>query len=217
MIERVRSWWRWLPPSGPVISLLLIGLVLLNALLYYRSVKIQRFLEPALALSQPRNEFTKRVNELFQQEFGDRPVSGLKVRRSSVQMQRSLMFEPGGKMKPEGKSILGKLARVFLALMKDERTRSGIDRVLIVSRFPHLESPGANVPERMREHMLVGFIQDALFLEAPELGKGYASYFISATGPLDAREGASGVVDFIIIPSEFLHIEVLEKLEKYAH
>jgi hypothetical protein len=217
MIERVRSWWRCLPPSGPVISLLLIGLVLLSALLYYRSVKIQRFLEPALALSQPRNEFAKRINGLFRQEFGDLSVSGLKVRRSSVQMQRSLIFQPDGKLKPEGKSILGKFARVFLALMKDERTRSEIDRVLIVSRFAHLKSPGANVPERMQEQLLVGFIQDALFLEEPELGRGYASYFISATGPLDARERVSDVVDFIIVPSESLHIEVLEKLEKYAN
>jgi len=217
MIERVRSWWRYLPPSGPVISLLLIGLVLLSALLYYRSVKIQRFLEPALALSQPRNEFTKRINELFQQEFGDRPVSGLKVRRSSIQLQRSLLFQPDGKLQPEGKSILGKLAKVFLALMKDERTRSEIDRVLIVSRFAHREAPGANVPGRMQEYLLVGFIEDALFLEVPELGRGYASYFISATGPLDARKGASDIVDFIIVPSESLHIEVLEKLEKYAN
>jgi hypothetical protein len=217
MIERMRSRWRWLPPTGPVISLLLIGLVLLNALLYYRSVKIQRFLEPALALSQPRNEFTKRINELFRQEFGDLSDSGLKVRRSSVQMQRSLIFQPGGKLKPEGRSILGKLARVFLALMKDERTRSEIDRVLIISRFAHREAPGANVPERMQENLLVGFIQDALFLEVPELGRGYASYFISATGPLDTSEKASDVVDFIIVPSESLHIEVLEKLEKYAN
>ena len=217
MMERLRSWWRWLPPSGPVISLLLIGLVLLNALLYYRSVKIQRFLEPALALSQPRNEFAKRINELFQQEFGDRPVSGMKVRRSSIQMQRSLIIQPDGRLQPEGKSILGKLAKVFLALMKDERTRSEIDRVLIISRFAYRETPGVNVPGRMQEHLLVGFIQDALFLEAPELGRGYASYFISATGPLDARKGATDVVDFIIVPSESLHIEVLEKLEKYAN
>jgi hypothetical protein len=63
----------------------------------------------------------------------------------------------------------------------------------------------------------VGFIQDALFLEVPELGRRYASYFISATGPLDAHEKASDVVDFIIVPSESLHIEVLDKLEKYAN
>ena len=216
MIERVRSRWRLLPPSGPAISILLIELVLLNALLYYRSVKIQRFLEPALALSQPRNEFTKRINELFRQEFGDLSASGLMVRRSSIQMRRSLIFKPDGRLKPEGRSILGKLARVFFALMKDERTRSEINRILIVARFAHREAPGANVPARMQEHLLVGFIQDALFLEVPELGRGYASYFISATEPSDAREKATDVVEFIIVPSESLHIEVLEKLEKYA-
>jgi hypothetical protein len=69
----------------------------------------------------------------------------------------------------------------------------------------------------MQEYLLVGFIQDALFLEMPELGRGYGAYFLSATGPLDAHESAAEVVDFIIVPSEYLHIEVLEKLEKYAH
>jgi hypothetical protein len=218
MMERIRSsqWWRCLPPSGPVISFLLIGLVLLSALLYYRAVKIQRFLEPALALSRPRNEFTKRISELFQKEFGERSINGLKVQGSTIRMQRSLVFRPDGKLKPEGKKILHGLARVFLPLMKDPKVRSEIDRILIISRFVRHEAPGANVPFRMREYLLVGFIQDALFLEEPELGRGFASYFISATGPIDAR-GGSDEVDFIIVPSEFLHIEVLEKLEKYAN
>src|SRR5512143_2212095 len=60
------SLWKYAPPPGPVISLLLIGLVLLSSLLYYRSVKIQRFLEPALALSQPRNEFAKHIRQIIQ-------------------------------------------------------------------------------------------------------------------------------------------------------
>jgi hypothetical protein len=219
MTTRVRKaqWWRCLPPSGPVISLLLIGLVLLSALLYYRAVKIQRFLEPALALSRPRNEFTKRISELFHKEFGDQAVKGLGVRGSTIRLHRSLLFQPDGKLKPEGKIVLHKLARIFLDLMEDPKVRSEIDRVLIVSRFAHHEAPGANVPARIREHLLVGFIEDALFLEQPELGRGYASYFVSATGPLGARKGVPDVVDFIIIPSEFLHIEVLERLEKYAY
>ena len=65
-----RSLWKYVPPAGPVLSLLLIGLVVLSALLYYRAVKIQRFLEPALALSQPRNEFTKNISQNFQREIG---------------------------------------------------------------------------------------------------------------------------------------------------
>ena len=216
MTRPVRPWWSCLPPSGPVVSLLLIGLVLLSALLYYRAVKIQRFLEPALALSQPRNEFSKRITDLFRKEFGEQPVAGLRVRTSSIQMQRSLVFKPDGTLTREGKGVLRKLARVFLALLQDEKARTEIDRILIVSRFAQQEKLGANVPLRMRENLRVGFIQDALFLEVPELGRKHAPFFLSATGLLDAH-AAQGIVDFLIVPSEFLHIEVLERLEKYTH
>ena len=217
MTEHSRTWRRYLPPAGPIISLLLIGLVLLSALLYYRAVKIQRFLEPALALSQPRNEFSKRINETFRQGFGDQPIDGLRVRAGSVQMQKSLVFHPDGTLKREGKQVLRKLSRFFLALLNDDKVRSEIDRIIIVSRFAHRSKPGANVPLRMQEHLRVGFIQDALFLEVPELGKKHAPYFLSATGPLDVHAGTSEVVDFLIIPSEYLHIEVLERLEKYTY
>jgi hypothetical protein len=37
-----RSLGKFIPPAGPLLSLLLIGLVLLSALLYYRAIKIQR-------------------------------------------------------------------------------------------------------------------------------------------------------------------------------
>jgi len=104
---------RRLPSSGPVISLLLIGLVLLNALLYYRSVKIQRFLEPALALSQP-----ERVHQADQRAVPAgvrRPaISGLKVRRSSIQMQRSLIIQLNGKLQPKGKKSWASSRKSFL-------------------------------------------------------------------------------------------------------
>lgn len=211
-----RSPWRYVPPAGPVLSLLLIGLVLLSALLYYRAVKIQRFLEPALALSQPRNELTRRITQAFQEEFGAKPVRGMQVRMGSISMHRSVFFRPTGKLKPEGKVQLRKLARVFLALMEDEQARSGISRIMIVTRFAHREAPGANVPTRMEEQFVVGFIQDALFLEEPRLGKRYADFFTTGTQPLAPGERAEGAVDFLIIPSEYLHIKVLERLEKYA-
>ena len=56
------SFWNVVPP-GPLLSLLLIGLVLLSGLLYYRAVRIQRFMEPALALSQPRNDFSEAIEQ----------------------------------------------------------------------------------------------------------------------------------------------------------
>src|SRR5512135_2039485 len=128
--------WKYVPPPGPVLSLLLIGLVLLSSLLYYRSVKIQRFLEPALALSQPRNEFTKNIKQIIQKEFGAGKIEGLNVRTSSIVMETSLLFSPDGHLKASAQTDLQKLARVFLALMKDDHLKSEISVVLIIGHFP---------------------------------------------------------------------------------
>jgi hypothetical protein len=211
-----RSLWKYAPPSGPVISLLLIGLVLLSSLLYYRSIKIQRFLEPALALSQPRNEFTKNIRQIIQKEFGTNKVKGLTVKTSSIVMDTSLLFSHHGFLKTSAQADLQKLARVFLALMKDEHARSEISLVLIIGHVPSSEAREATAVERMQVARMVGFIQDALFKLEPELGKGYAPYFASAVRSMDPRQGNAAVVEFRIVPSEYLHIEVLEKLEKYS-
>jgi hypothetical protein len=209
-----RSLWKYAPPSGPVISLLLIGLVLLSSLLYYRSVKIQRFLEPALALSQPRNEFAKHIRQIIQKEFGAETVKGLNVKTSSLIMDTSLLFSPKGMLKPSAEADLHKLARVFLALMKDERLRSEISLILVIGHVP--SSGEATAMERMHVASMVGFIQDSLFKLEPALGRGYAPYFASAVRSMDPRQGNTAVVEFRIVPSEYLHIEVLEKLEKYS-
>ena len=211
------SLWKYAPPPGPVISLLLIGLVLLSSLLYYRSVKIQRFLEPALALSQPRNEFAKHIRQIIQKEFGAATVKGLNVKTSSIFMDTSLLFSPDGSLKTSAEADLRKLARVFLALMKDEHLRSEIGIILVIGHVPSLGARVATAVERMQVARLVGFIEDALFKLEPELGKGFAPYFASAVQSMDPRQGNVAALEFRIVPSEYLHIEVLEKLEKYSH
>jgi hypothetical protein len=212
-----KSLWKYVPPPGLILSLLLIGLVLLSALLYYRAVKIQRFLEPALALSQPRNEFAKSINQRFEKEFGAKSIKGLRIKASTILMEKSLLFSGDGTLKATAQDDLQKLARVFLALMKDDHTRSDISQVLIIGRFHPYGARGVNAVERMRVHHMVGFIQDALFQLAPELGIRYASYFAGVAQPASLYDGNSDAVEFRIIPSEFLHIEVLEKLEKYSY
>jgi hypothetical protein len=195
----------------------LIGLVLLSALLYYRAIKIQRFLEPALALSQPRNEFTKNIKVIFQGEFGTSPVRGLKVKGSSIFMDKALLFSPKGALTATAQSDLQKLARIFLSLMRNDQTRSEISLVLIIGRFSSVGERGAYLAEKSQMLHMVGFIQDALFQLEPELGLRYQTFFTGAIQPADPREGNRDVIEIRIIPSEFLHIEVLEKLEKYAN
>jgi hypothetical protein len=211
-----KSLWRYAPPAGPVLSLLLIGLVLLSALLYYRAVKIQRFLEPALALSQPRNEFSKSIKLIFQKEFGAESVKGLKIRASSILIEKSFLFSGDGALKVSAQTDLKKLARIFLLLMDNEQTRSDISLVLIVSRFPASGTWMTYATDRIQAQRMSGFIQDALFFAEPQLGIRYGTYFIAAAQPTNPLEGNRELMELRIIPSELLHIKVLEKLEKYA-
>jgi len=211
-----RSLWRYTPPAGPVLSILLIGLVLLSALLYYRAVKIQRFLEPALALSQPRNEFSKSIKVIFQKEFGAESVKGLKTRGSSILIEKSFLFSRDGALKASAQTDLKKLARIFLLLMDNEQTRSDISLVLIVSRFTTSGSWMTYAAERRQAQRTAGFIQDALFIAEPQLGIRYGTSFVAAAQPTNPLEGNRELIELRIIPSELLHIKVLEKLEKYA-
>ncbi|HEX9020764.1 MAG TPA: hypothetical protein VF903_05845, partial [Nitrospirota bacterium] len=163
--------------------------MLLSALLYYRSVKIQRFLEPALALSQPRNEFTKSINAAFQKGFGAKPPAGIGVKGSSILVERALLFSDDGELGATAPDVLKKLSRVFLSLLKDDPTRSSMSVVLIVAQFSSEGRGGAPyVAERMRTQRMLGFIQDALFHVEPELGKKYAGYFMAGAQPAITRE-----------------------------
>jgi hypothetical protein len=212
-----RSLWKYLPPAGPILSLTLISLVVVSAFLYYRAVKIQRFLEPALALSQPRNEFSKSVKQIFEREFGAKAVEGIKIKGSSILLERSLLFSGDGALKTSGRINVQRLARVFLSLMRDDRRRSEISIVLIIARFPSYGSKGVNVSERMKAQRSVSLIQDALFQAEPELNIRYPVYFAGTTQPTTPHEQNRDSLELRIIPSEFLHVEVLDKLEKYSY
>lgn len=211
----VRSAWKYLPP-GPILSLTLIGLVLLSALLYYRAVKIQRFLEPALAISQPRYEFTRSINVTFQKEFGAESVRGLTVRMSSIVIHRSLLFSQDDALTPSAKEVLQKLARIFLTLLEDDHTRNNIRFVLVSARYPAGSTRQANAAERMRVQRMVGLIKDSLFQAESELRRRYRTYFAAAALQAYPQEGGSDVIEIRIVPSELLHIEVFKRLEKYA-
>ena len=211
-----KSLWKYLPPAGPVLSLTLIGLVLLSALLYYRAVKIQRYLEPALAMSQPRNEFAKNIKKTFEREFGAESIKGLRVEKSSIVMDPSLLFNGDGTLKLSARADLKRFARFYLSLMEDSHTRSEISLVLIIARFPSFGASGGGAAERIKVQRMVGFIQDALFQAEPELGRKYSTYFAATAQPTTPHERIGEELELRIIPSELLHIEVLQKLVKYA-
>jgi hypothetical protein len=212
----LRSLLKYVPPYGPVLSALLVGLVLLSAILYYRAVKIQRFLEPALALSQPRYEFSKNISRLFEDQFGSKSVRGLKLRAGSILIDQSLLFSREGLITSEARLTLQKLARVFKTLLDNEQSRSDVSLLLITARFT-TRAPRGMLIERIKAQHMVALIQDALFTFEPGLGEHFEYYFATAVQPVNPFEGNKDMVEIKIIPSEFLHIKVLERLEKYSY
>jgi len=217
MTTKSRSWKSRVPPAGPIISVLLIGLVLLSALLYYRSVKIQRFLEPALALSQPRNEFAKHIGRIFEEIFGSRAVEGIRVKAGTIIVSRSLLLTNKGTLTPAGQQVFKKLGRLFLTLLHDERLRSEINHILIIARFPNDGMKIETLTKRIDVQLTASFVQETLLRMEPELARSFAPYFSSGAQAMNLQEGNADRVDFLIVPSEYLHIEVLEKLEKYSN
>lgn len=209
------SLWDLVPPPGPVLTLLLIGLVLLSGLLHYRSVRIQRFLEPALALSQPRNEFSEAISAVAQKEFAIAPFTGLEVRTSSIVVEKRLLFSGDNALHASGRVVLKKLGRVLLALLDDRHWRADISLVLITGGY----TPGPDGTDRearLKAQHTLGIVQDALFSVEPTLGTTYRSFFAVVARPAPPREKPSDRLEIRIIPSEALHMEVLQRLQKYA-
>jgi len=211
-----RSLWKYVPPAGPVLILTLISLVLLSGLLYYRAIKIQRFMEPALAIAQPRNEFTRAITLVVQKEFRNGPADSVGVRMGSIMLSKARLFTSSGSLKPSAQVIIKKLARTFLLLMSDERVGPNISIILVSAPYQTDGADNLNSGERAIVQRMAGSIQDALFLAEPELGKRYGGYFAAASRPVPLGGGGDELIEIRIIPSELLHIEMLQKLVKYA-
>ena len=209
-----RSFWSFVP-QGPLLSLLLVGLVLFSGLLYYRAVRIQRFLEPALALSKPRNDFSEAIRQIVEKEFGKGSVRGLDVRMSSLIIDQTLLVSASGRLHTTGRTILQRLSRVFRALLEDPATRADINLVLISAGYP-TGTPATESAERIKAQRMLGEVLDGLFAAEPLLKENYQAVFATAPRPVTQLEGYRALIEVRIIPSEMLHMEFLQRLQKYA-
>ena len=203
-------------PLGPLLSLALIGILVLSALLYYRSVKIQRFLEPALAISQPRMKFTQNINSLLTKEFGTGQIKGLRFRTGAILMEPSLLLSNIHPAKGSEPLILKKLGSVFLTALNDPEIRDNINLILVSTRLPLSPDKKANKEMRSKMHERAGLILSSLFALEPELEKTYGAYFAATALSVGAGVKETDWIEFRIVPTERLHIEVLLRLGKYA-
>ena len=207
---------KFILPPGPILILTLIGLLLLSALLYYRAVKIQRFLEPALAITQPRITFSKNINNLILREFGKEESKGIKFRTGSILVEQSLLIAGVHKINGED-TVLKKLGRVFLAALSDPAISDNISLIIVSTRLPLSPEIRPNKESRYQIQNRAELILNSIYEAAPGLESKYGRYFASAALPVDPAVKDTDWIEFRIIPTERLHIEVLQRLEKYAH
>lgn len=207
---------RFLPSFGSLMVLTLMGILLLSALLYYRAVKIQRFSEPALALSQPRMEFGQKIIGLFAHNFQEKGISGISFTTDAIYIDESrlLLIAPLTQTTPA--PIVRELASTFRAILENPELRSYIDFILISS--VRIIEPGKNLstPERSILQNNSEFILKSLFLVEPQLERQFASFFASTVKISSNPNARQQMIEFRFIPTERLHIDFLTKLQKYT-
>ncbi|MDA8433646.1 MAG: hypothetical protein M0Z60_11900 [Nitrospiraceae bacterium] len=208
---------RCILPPGPLMMVMLAGVMFLGGLLYYRAVKIQRFLEPALAISQPRSEFTDAINSLLKKEFGPAGIRGIRFAMGSIVVDTAVLFPRDGRPDASSSQVMKKLGRVLLSTLDNDYLRSHSDMVLVLARYPLGEDTRANGQMRLASEARAEKVLEALYNAEPLLQGRYAPYFASASMPAAPGTGEENRIEFRIVPSEQLHIEVLQRLRKYVN
>lgn len=204
---------RKLIPAEPVIILTLIGLMLTGALLYYRSVNLQRFLEPALAVLEPRTRLASRLGKLASEELGIEYAQKIVIRSSSIMVHKSLFTSDAHHNVPV---VIGRLSRMMFRLFEDPWMASNIEMIMVKTSVPINISPEdkADALAKMRKQSEA--VLKAILGTDPALATGYSDKF-AATTVFSRNNDKADWLTMDIIPSERLHIEVLERLGKYAH
>jgi hypothetical protein len=142
-------------PPGPVLSLALIGLMLLGGVLYYKAIRFQRFIEPALALTLPGSLFDLDVRERLKEEFGPEYVHDIRFALGTLQVRESVLLEGGHGGR--GHIMYEKLGKVFRDVLKDPELRRNIKVILVSTMAKVSDDPGLrqqNRVSRQVEHTL---------------------------------------------------------------
>jgi hypothetical protein len=199
---------------GPAIILTLMGLLLLSGFIYYKAIKIQRFLEPALAISLPKIEFAKGMNTILSKQLGEKR-EGVFYTPDSIIVDGTLLLVGEQSRASSETQIFGRLAKVFLSIMKDPDMKKNIDMILISTKV--YSGPDAELNKKMRfeSQQRADFILDSIFEAEPELRRDFGVFFSASATPALSPEDIRWV-EFRIIPTERIHMDVIRRFEKYV-
>ena len=205
---------RRLAPVEFVVGLTLIGSILVGAVLYSNSIRFQRFIEPMLAVLQPRSEFSLRLKQLMLEEFEILNRDEIVLHGNILRVRRSFLADEGSHR--SGFRNFERLGRVFLGMMEDNWMRANTDFIMVSLQAPYLLNEEENRQIRQATARDAELVLVTVLNATPELRAKYAPLFTSSviSSPPSAHLGEW--VTFHIMPSERLHAEVLKRLEKYV-
>ncbi len=209
-IEFVR---RYMLPPGVVLSTTLIGLILIGVVLYTKADRAQRFLEPTLAISNPRIQFSGRFAEIVEENLSPEGLRNVLVSGTSIRVRRDNLFPEDfhrGKV-----PLISGIGRIFHTVMEDPQMSKYIDFILVVTRFPDAKEHGANIQARKEASGIAENVLNAMFAVSPDLEAKHVVHFASASIADPYAGNIGDVVEFHIIPSERMHIDLLMKLQRY--
>lgn len=192
-------------------------MLLLSAVIYYRAINVQRFLEPALALSEPRLKFSQNIRDALSKEFNTKELKGIRFKSGSVYVEQSMLFAPSLPGKEVNQVVMKKLGRVFLSVLQKPEIKSNISLILVCISYPSRTDALLNREYRFFTQERAVLLLNSLFYVEPELEKNYGRYFAAAALPVSAALNEPPPLEFRLMPTEQLHIEVLQKLEKYSY
>ena len=201
-------------PPGPILVLILIGLMFSSALLYYKAVRAQRYLEPSLSIAQPRIDFIQDISRLLVKEFGTEDIKGIILASNSIFVDGSLIFSDPVHRKAIDSLFIKKLSRVFLSMLQDQDMRFQFNLILVSTRFNVSPSMDMTRKKRTKRQHIAESILDSLYQVEPDLSKHVAT-FTATTIPVQPNQ-QDNWVEFRIVPSEHLHIELMKSLDKYS-
>lgn len=199
---------------GQLLSMSLIGLLLVSASVYYKAVKLQRYLEPTLAIAQPRIAFARNLGILIEKEFGSKNVKGVAYSASSIFVDTTLLFQDTPDRTILDAEFVRRLSGIFLSILQNPEMRNHFDLILVSTSLP--VSPYQRMNQRQRNELQrrAELILYSLYTVEPTLEKEFGIYFAAAAVPAVPLKGGNWV-EFRIIPSEHLHIKMIMSLEKY--
>ncbi len=209
----VRSVRRLLPIEF-VVGLTLIGSILVGAVLYSNSIRFQRFIEPVIAVLQPRGEFSSRFKQLILEEFEVLKADEIVLHGNILRVRRSFLTDEGSHR--SGFRNFERLGRVFLGLMEDKWMRANTDFIMVSLQAPYLLDEEGNRKIRQATARDAELVLVTVLNATPELRAKYAPLFTSSVISSPPGTQLGEWVTFHIMPSERFHEEVLKRLEKYV-